>query len=240
MMEKRPGSFKRPPKRFQPRGLSILYEDRDILVVNKKAGLLTISSDTVSENTAHYLLNAYVRKGNSKSRNRVFIVHRLDRDTSGVLVFAKSESAKRFLQEGWDQARKTYYAVVHGTPCEMEGMIESHLAENSAHKVYSVNDPKRGKWARTAYRVVKTSPHYALLEIDLHTGRKNQIRVHLAEKGHPVVGDGKYGKKEPGMRRMALHAASLTIRHPYTKAEMTFTAELPPPFKSLLNRDRLS
>ena len=228
-------SFKRPPGRYQPRGLSILYEDRDILVVDKANGLLTISSDKVKEKTAYYLLNEYVRKGNLKSRKRVFIVHRLDRDTSGVLVFAKSEAAKRYLQQNWQGFEKTYYAVVYGVPGEKEGVITSYLAENRARRVYSTDDPQKGKLARTGYCVLRESPEYSLLEIDLATGRKNQIRVHLAEKGYPVVGDKKYGKKDTGIKRLALHAATLTISHPHTKEEMTFRADIPDYFASLLS-----
>jgi tRNA pseudouridine32 synthase/23S rRNA pseudouridine746 synthase/23S rRNA pseudouridine1911/1915/1917 synthase len=199
------------------------------------SGLLTVSNEKVRENTAYYLLNEYVRKGNQKSRNRVFIVHRLDRDTSGVIVFAKSEVAKRYLQEEWHGFKKTYYAVVHGTLGEKEGVITSYLAENRAYKVYSVDGPEKGKLARTGYKVLRESKKYSLLEIDLVTGKKNQIRVHLSEKGYPVVGDKKYGKKEMGIKRLALHAASITIVHPYTKEKMTFRTKVPNYFISLLN-----
>ncbi len=229
-MSKKPhqqGAFKRPPKKYQPKGLTVLYEDRDILVVDKSSGLLTVSNDKVREKTAYFLLTDYVRKGNSKSKNRIFIVHRLDRDTSGVLVFAKHESAKRFLQGAWQDFRKTYHAVVHGRLDEKEGVITSYLAENQAHKMYSVRDTKQGKLAKTGYRVVREIGEYSLLEIDLLTGRKNQIRAHLSEKGFPVVGDRKYGKKQHGSRRLSLHASSLTLVHPYTKKELTFTAPLP-------------
>ena len=228
-------NFRSPPKKYQPKGLSILYEDRDILVVDKMSGLLTVSNEKVRENTAYYLLNEYVRKGNQKSRNRVFIVHRLDRDASGVIVFAKSEVAKRYLQEEWHGFKKTYYAVVHGALGEKEGVITSYLAENRAYKVYSVDDPEKGKLARTGYKVLRESKKYSLLEIDLVTGKKNQIRVHLSEKGCPVVGDKKYGKKEMGIKRLALHAASITIVHPYTKEKMTFRTKVPDYFISLLN-----
>lgn len=226
--------FKSPPKRYQPRGLSILYEDRDIIVVDKINGLLTVSTEKVRENTAYYRLNEYVRKGNHKSRNRVFIVHRLDRDTSGVLVFAKNENAKRYLQEEWQGFTKTYYAVVHGTLARKEDVITSYLAENSIHKMYSVADPEKGKLARTGYKVLQESKKYSLLEIDLITGRKNQIRVHFAEKGCPVAGDKIYGEKEKGIKRLALHAAAITILHPHTKKRMTFETRVPAYFKSLL------
>ena len=231
MLESRK-QFKRPPKRYQPRGLSILYEDRDIIVVDKVGGLLTVSNAKTRENTAYYLLNEYVRKGNAKSRLRVFVVHRLDKETSGVLVFAKSEAAKRYLQDEWQGFQKQYYALVHGALPDKEGVITSYLAENAAHRMYTVTDPKKGKLARTGYRVLSTTAKRSLLEIDLLTGRKNQIRVHLADKGCPVVGDKKYGLKDKGDKKLALHAASITIRHPHSKEEMTFTAELPAYFDS--------
>lgn len=228
-------NFKAPPKRFQPKGLSIVYEDRDILVVDKAFGLLTIGTEKVRENTAHYLLNEYVKKGNHKSKNRVFIVHRLDRDTSGLIVFAKHENAKRYLQDEWQGFEKKYYAVINGTLPEKKGEITSYLAENSAHRMYSVDDPEKGKLARTGYRVLRESKKYSLLEVDLLTGRKNQIRVHFSEKGCPVAGDKKYGKKEKGIKRLTLHAASLTILHPHTKEKLTFKTEIPAYFESLLN-----
>ena len=234
-MQKSQENFKAPPKKFQPHGLSILYEDRDILVVDKANGLLTVSTDKVREKTAYYLLTDYVRKGNQKSKNRIFIVHRLDRDTSGVIVFAKNENAKRYLQNEWQEFEKKYYAVVQGTLPEKKGIITSYLAENSVHRMYSVNDPEKGKLARTGYKVLKESNKYSLLEIDLLTGRKNQIRVHFSEKGYPVAGDKKYGKKEKGIKRLTLHAAFLTILHPHTKEKMTFKAEVPAYFDSLLN-----
>lgn len=234
-MHNDPNRFKGPPKRFQPRGLTILFEDRDILVVDKTSGLLTVSTDRINENTAYYLLTNYVRKGNPKSRHRLFIVHRLDRDTSGVIVFAKTSDAKRYLQDEWHRFRKTYYAVVHGTPPEKEGVITSYLIENRAHKVYSVGDSAKGKLSKTGYRVLRESQKYSLLEIDLLTGRKNQIRVHLSDGGFPVVGDAKYGKKRKDTRRLMLHAASLALMHPHSREEMTFTAKIPGYFGALMN-----
>lgn len=228
--------MKATPKKHQPRGLSILYEDRDILVVDKVSGLLTMGTDRDKENTAYYRLNDYVRKGIAKSKNRIFIVHRLDRDTSGVLVFAKNEKSKQYLQEEWPRFSKKYYAVVHGKLAEKEGVITSYLAENSIHKMYSVTDPKKGKLAKTGYKVLRESKLYSLLEIDLLTGRKNQIRVHFSEKGHPVAGDKRYGIKEKGVKRLALHAFSLTLSHPHKKEDMTFEAALPAYLNSLLGR----
>lgn len=233
MPEKRK-PFKRPSKKHEPKGLTILYEDQDILVINKSNGLLTVSTEREKYKTAHFLLNEYVKKGNSRSRNRVFIVHRLDRETSGLLVFAKYEQAKRYLQDEWASFTKTYLAVVQGTLPEKEGVITSYLLENKAHRVYSVTDAEKGKFAKTGYKVVRASGKFSLLEINLFTGRKNQIRVHFAEKGHPVVGDKMYGKKEKGIKRLCLHAASLSLVHPFTKENMTFETEAPPYFKTLV------
>lgn len=226
---------KKPSEKHHPRGLIILYEDADILVVNKKNGLLTVSTDKEKEKTAFFLLNKFVKKGNSQSKNTVFIVHRLDRDTSGVLVFAKSEEVKDYLQENWAEFRKKYKTVVHGTLKEKEGIITSYLKENKAYRMYSVAKGL-GKLSKTGYKVLSESNGFSLLEIDLHTGRKHQIRVHLADKGYPIAGDKEYGHKVKAVSKLALHAASMTIRHPFTKEEMTFNAAPPEHFKVLLSK----
>ncbi len=226
--------FKKPSSKHQPKGLIVLFDDQDIIVVNKSSGLLTMSTESEKEKTAYYLLNDYVKKGNSRSRNRVFIVHRLDRDTSGTVVFAKNPDSKNFLQDNWANFSKTYFAVVQGHLAEKEGVIESYLAENSAYKVYSVKDPEDGKYSKTQYKVIKENAKYSLLEIKLHTGTKNQIRVHFSEIGHPVVGDKAYGTIEKGILRLALHAASLEIIHPYSKKAMKFEAQMPVYFNTLL------
>jgi RluA family pseudouridine synthase len=233
-MREHESPFKKPSKKHQPKGLSVLYEDHDILVVDKADGLLTMGTEREKQKTAYFLLTDYVKKGNAQSRNRLFIVHRLDRDASGILVFAKNENAKRFLQDQWKAFTKKYLAVVHGKLQEEEGEISSYLFENKIHRVYSVNDPAKGKFSKTGYEVIKESDHYSLLEINLFTGRKNQIRVHLAEKGHPIVGDKVYGKADKGIKRLALHASSLTIRHPFTNKEMRFKTVIPPFFKTLV------
>ncbi len=230
MMPNTKKPFKPAPRRFHPKGITVLFEDHDILVVDKSSGLLTVSTEQEKEHTAYFLLNEYVKKGNQKSKNRIFIVHRLDRDTSGVLVFAKHAAAKVYLQEEWKNFEKTYHAVVHGAMSESEGLITSYLTENSIHRMYSVKSEAKGKLAQTRYRVIKATDHYSLLEIGLLTGRKNQIRVHLAEAGCPVVGDKVYGEKgtDRGAKRLMLHASSITFNHPHSKERMTFTAPLPP------------
>ncbi len=229
--------FKAPPKRFQPRGLTILFEDLDIIVVDKVSGLLTVSTDRTKDNTAYFRINNYVRKGNPKSRNRVFIVHRLDRDTSGVLIFAKNEKAKRFLQDNWSTFHKHYLAVVHGKITPETDIITSYLAENSIFKMYSVKDPTKGKLAKTKYTLLQRSKNFSLLEIELLTGRKNQIRVHLADRKCPVAGDKKYGKKK-GIKRLCLHSATLTFIHPHTKEEIQIKTKIPSYFKTLLKNER--
>ena len=225
---------KRSTNRHLPRGLEILYEDKDILIVNKPAGLLTVRTQTNKTRTAYYILTDYVRKGCLKPRNQIFTVHRLDQWTSGVLVFAKSEEIKLRLQDRWKETEKKYLAVVYGRLDKKEGIITSYLAENKAFVVYSTPDPAKGKLSRTAYKVLKETSRFSLLEITLLTGRKNQIRVHLADKGHPVVGDRKYGKSADSRKRLALHSKSISFKHPANGEQMTFETKLPDYFNKLM------
>lgn len=226
----------RPPKKHQPRGLPILHEDKDIIVVEKPSGLLTIGTDRNKSRTAHYLLNDYVRKGNPKSRNRVYVVHRLDQDTSGILIFAKSEQAKKFLQENWTHTDKHYLAVVHGRLSPKEGTISSYLTENSALRVFSTSVAAKGKLSHTGYNVLQEGKGLSLVEIHLLTGRKHQIRVHFAEKGHPVAGDRKYGDGPLVSKRLALHARSISFLHPFSKKQMTFDTGMPDDFVRLFRK----
>jgi len=237
-MQGKKHSFKKASLKHMPKGLSILYEDPDILVIDKIAGLLTMGTEREKQKTAHFILNDYVKKGNERSKNRVFIVHRLDRDTSGILIFAKNENTKHYLQDHWKEFSKTYFTVVHGKLKDKEGVITSYLMENRAFRVFSVNDPDKGKFSKTGYKVIGESGKYSLLEINLFTGRKNQIRVHLSEQGHPVVGDKIYGTPDKGIKRLALHSASLTIRHPLTQKEMSFKTEIPLYFETLVKLQR--
>ncbi|AMV72940.1 hypothetical protein JCM30471_35840 [Desulfuromonas carbonis] len=225
---------KKPPKLRRPGGMEILYEDRDILVVVKPAGLLTIGSEREKRRTAHYLLNDYVRKGDPKSRHRVFVVHRLDQETSGLLLFARSEAVKTFLQQDWETTEKHYVAVVHGAVSPAAGTISSCLAENRAQRVYSTTEPGQGKLAHTAYRVLQQGRGCSLLDIHLLTGRKHQIRVHFAELGHPLVGDRKYGADSAP--RLALHARSLTFTHPGNGRLLSFDTGIPEELVRLLGR----
>lgn len=229
MANPRPGS-----KKHLPMGMEILFEDRDILVITKAAGLLTIGTDGERERTAHAALMDYVRKGNPKSPHRVFIVHRLDRDTSGLLVFARSEEAKFRLQAAWPEVEKTYLAVVEGTPPKEEDTISSYLAENSVGKVYETRGPEEGKLSHTRYRIRDRRGDRTVLEVSLLTGRKNQIRVHLAGIGCPIVGDAKYGRADRKSKRLALHSWKLAFPHPWNGRRMEF--ETPPPASFLALR----
>jgi tRNA pseudouridine32 synthase / 23S rRNA pseudouridine746 synthase len=224
----------RPPAKHQPKGLTILHEDRDIIVVEKPCGLLSIGTDRDKSRTVHTILNEYVRKGNPRSRNRVYIVHRLDRETSGILILAKSEQAKIFLQGHWQETDKRYLTVVHGSLTQKEGTISSYLTENSAFTVYSTPDPAAGKLSHTEYRVLKETRGLSLLEIHLLTGRKHQIRVHLSEKGHPVVGDRKYGRGNDTHVNLALHARSISFTHPVSGRRLTFETAIPELFTRLV------
>ena len=223
-----------PSGKHLPGGLAILHEDRDIIVVDKPAGLLTISTDREKSRTAYFILTDYVRKGVAKSRNRIFIVHRLDRETSGILIFAKNEEAKFRLQSQWQDNKKRYLAVVHGR-CEKQAeTISTYLAENQAHGVYTTQDARKGKLARTAYRVLKRTKEFSLLEVNLLTGRKHQIRVHLAGIGHPVVGDERYGKEHNRHQRLALHAQSISFAHPFSSEPLSFDTKVPDYFTALV------
>jgi len=229
-----PTATKRPPAKYQPKGLAVIYEDRDVIVVEKPCGLLSIGTDRDKSRTVHTILNEYVRKGNPRSPNRVYIVHRLDRETSGILVLAKSEQAKIFLQGHWQETDKRYLTIVHGTLAPKAGMISSYLAENSAFTVYSTPDPAVGKLSHTEYTVLKESRGFSLLEIHLLTGRKHQIRVHLSEKGHPVVGDRKYGRQNDAHATLALHARSISFTHPVSGKRLTFETGIPDSFTRLV------
>ena len=214
----------------------IVSEDEAIIVINKPAGLLSIATDTEKRRTAYYLLNNFLKERGGTPGERIFVVHRLDRDTSGLLVFAKSEEVKRTLQAQWSQAVKRYAALVEGVPREKSGEISSCLKESKALRVHAVRGKGEGKPSVTRYQVVKTGPEYALLAVTLTTGRKNQIRVHLADLGHPVAGDKKYGAVTDPIGRLALHAEVLAFLHPLTGERCEFTAPVPGRFYQPLPR----
>ncbi len=232
-------------------GIKIIYEDADILVADKPSGLLTISTDTVRVRTAFFAVNDYVNRQETKKlpyhrraggmkikKKQVFIVHRLDRDASGVLLFAKSWEAKLFLQDNWDKFQKQYFALVEGKPREAFGRIESYLKENQILRVFSDHPGRDSKHAVTHYKTVRSSARYSLMEVKLETGRKHQIRVHMSDIGCPIAGDKDYGAKTDPIKRLALHAAKLSFIHPRLKKPVTYESPVPLPFQETLKKEK--
>lgn len=213
-------------------GMNIIFEDDNLIVIEKPAGLLTIASKTEKAKTAYYQLNEFLKLRNPRAKERIFIVHRLDRDTSGLIMFAKNEKVKRTLQEGWKEVEKRYYALVEGRPTKKEDSIQSPLSETKSLKVFIDRHSDSAKLSKTQYRVVRNGHEYSLLDIRLATGRKNQIRVHLSDIGHPVAGDKKYGARTNPLGRLGLHSYLLIFKHPVTGAPLRFESKLPSRFNS--------
>ena len=208
-------------------GMKIHFEDASLIVIEKPPDLLTIATEAEQEKTAYFQLTEYLRDANPRANERVWIVHRLDRETSGVMVFAKTPEAKETLQTGWDKAEKKYQAVVEGLLAEESGSFRSWLNETNPFKVFSVPRSQTTRRAVTHYRVLKRNRGRTLVELTLETGRRHQIRVHLADAGCPIVGDFKYGAKTNPAKRLGLHAWSLRISHPVTNEELRFESPLP-------------
>ena len=210
-----------------PAGMKIVFEDASLLVIDKPENLLSMARAKKGDRTAYAFLTDYVRGGSAQSSERVWIVHRLDRDTSGLMVFAKTKTAKRALQEHWDETEKRYLAVVEGSPPANHGVITSHLDEGNPFKVHSTPPSERTRHAVTHYRVVKRVATCALVELTPKTGRRNQLRVHLADVHCPIVGDRKYDARTNPIRRLGLHATSLQFKHPSSGALLRFESPLP-------------
>ncbi len=214
--------------------LDIIYEDKEIIVVNKPSGLLCIATNKKETNTLYRMVSSYIKKSNP--RLKIYIVHRLDKDTSGIVVFAKSQTIKLMLQNNWDKiaTKRKYIAVVEGEVEKERDTIKSYLKETKTLLVYSTKG-KDGKLAITEYRKIFSNKNYSLLDITIKTGRKNQIRVHMKDINHIIVGDKKYGCKKNPIRRMCLHANILEILHPVTHKLMHFETDIPDNFIKLIN-----
>ena len=209
------------------RGIDILHEDPDVIVIEKAAGVLSCATRRGGEEySVESALTDHVRKGQAKSRKRVYLVHRLDRETSGVMMVAKTPEVQDYFRSNWNAiTEKTYLARVHGHLEKKEGAFESYLAENpKTFTVRSVKNPACGKLARTLYRVLEEDRATSLVEVRLKSGRKNQIRVHFSEAGHPVVGDARYGQ---GDGPLLLHAWKLSFLHPHTHKRLSFETAKP-------------
>lgn len=212
-------------------GIEILFEDQSVIVINKQAGLLTMGSEKERTRTAYAMLTSYVKK--EKENNRIFIVHRLDRDTSGLLVFAKTEKVKKTLQESWNDTivERTYIALVEGEVRKEKDTIISYLKESKALIVHSSQNETYGQKAVTHYEVIQRKKGSTLLKVNLETGRKNQIRVHMQDIKHPIAGDKKYGAKTNPLGRLGLHAKVLAFHHPVTGEIMRFDSSIPKKFQ---------
>lgn len=226
-------NFSRPWQTLSNPRLRIVYEDDDIIVVNKGYGLLSVGTDDKKEGTAYSILRDYLKRLNPA--NKIFIVHRLDQHTSGLMLFAKNIKAKETMQHNWNNMvlDRRYAAIVEGCPEPPEGVYRSRLLENSQHLMYSTDDPK-GLEAVTRYKVLKSRNGYSLVDVSLDTGRKNQIRVHMHDMGTPIAGDRRYGAKTSPIHRLALHARTLRFVHPVTRKDMNFSIPLPASFNSLV------
>lgn len=226
-------NFTRPFVVFRHPRLRLVYEDDDIIVVDKGYGLLSVGTDSSKKSnveTAYSILRQYVKSKHPS--NKIFIVHRLDRDTSGLMVFAKTMEAKEALQHNWSNMvlERKYVALLDGELPQESGEVRSHLAETVQHEVYSTDDPSEGKLAVTRYRVRRRGKGHTLAEFSLDTGRKNQIRVHARDLGCPITGDRRYGNGSGPLHRLALHAETLRFAHPVSRRDMNFTSPVPSQF----------
>lgn len=217
------------------KGLKIVFEDDDIIVIDKEAGFLSVSTDKEKINTIYGTLNEYVK--NKNKNDKIFVLHRLDKGISGLMVFAKDMELQTVFQKNWDQLVKeyTYSAIVEGCPPNKKGAITSWLTENKNLVMVSSPTDNGGLHAVTHYKTVKTTGRYSLLDIRLETRRKNQIRAHMQYIGHPVVGDKKYGASNNPIKRIALHGASLTLKHPSTGELLEFRSNIPKSMQLLIS-----
>jgi 23S rRNA pseudouridine1911/1915/1917 synthase len=217
-----------------PAGLEIIYEDDDILIVQKPSGLLTVATVDERERTVYAHLRQYLKEGDP--RQKLFIVHRLDKFASGILVFARSEKVKAGLQKLFSrhEIKRKYWAIVEGVVEKNQGTIRSCLAEDKSLRMHSTQNANRGKHAVTHFRVLRRFAGLTALEVTLETGRKNQIRVHLSEMGHPIVGDQAYGSAQDPLGRLGLHAFCLGFNHPTRGTPLLFQTPSPPEFRRYL------
>jgi len=223
-----------PDATLRHHGLKLVHLDDSIVVVEKPEGLLAMGSEVEKERTAHRLLNEYLKAIKKSRLQQAFIVHRLDRETSGLMIFARDESIQAALQQNWKSVVKRYLAIVERTLSNAQGTLKDHLVESRSLRVRRVD--QGGALAITHYRVLENYGDKSLLELTLDSGRKHQIRVQLATRGHPIVGDVKYGARIDPARRLALHSSQLIFRHPVSGAKMEFCSPLPARLRALLDR----
>lgn len=223
-----------PIRKVRRKNLPIIYEDEHIIVIDKPSGLLSVASDKEKKNTAYRMVSDYVSQKDRSAR--IFVVHRLDEDTSGVLVFAKDRLSQETLQKHWNDVvtKRGYYAIVEGVPEKREATLKNYLFEDKTNLMRVARSPKGAKLAITNYRVIKEGKGYSLLDVDIKTGRKNQIRVQLGHIGHYVIGDDKYGEPANPLKRLGLHAYELRLLSPLDGHEITLRSPMPASFKKLM------
>ncbi len=216
------------------RNMKIVYEDEHIIVIDKNAGLLSMASDNEKYLTAYNILSNYVKL--QRPGNKIFIVHRLDRDTSGLMMFARSEKVQSRLQKDWQNmvTARTYTALVEGEVTQAEGILKSYIFESKALMMHSTQNPDKGDLAITHFKTLKSNKDYSLLAVTLETGKKNQIRLHMQEMGHSIAGDKKYGATGNPIGRLGLHASVLAFIHPVTGKELRFELKVPAKFRRLV------
>ena len=226
----------RAPLELKHPMLRIVFEDKHIIVIDKRNGLLSMATDKQREKTAYYILSDYIKLADPN--NRLFILHRLDRETSGLMMFAKSEEVQSTMQKGWHTLvrERRYVAVVEGRFAEKSGEIRTQLVENKALKMYVPNDDSEGELAITRYKVLKQGKENTLVELELETGKKNQIRVHMEHLKAPIVGDKKYGAATSKINRVCLHAYVLNITHPVTGEDLDFETRVPQIFLNMIKQ----
>jgi len=215
----------------------VVFEDDSLLISEKPAGTLTIGYTKDQGESSFYKEWLQYIRDRSKGRERIYIVHRLDKEVSGLVLFAKTPEIQKLLKDNWHMNTKLYYALVEGKPAKAMGKVSSYLFEGPKEKMFSSQDPAKGKQAITQYRIMKEFPGFTLLEVRLETGRKTQIRVHMADIGCPIVGDRRYGAKDKFSRRIRLHACQLSFVHPVTGEQMEFRSSMPKGFTTLKESD---
>ena len=224
-------NFTHPFLSLNSRMVRLMYEDPDIVVIEKQSGLLTVPAGQTREKTAQKIVDDYLYA--SDGHSHAYVCHRLDQYTSGILIFAKNSQVQQMFRDSWTSyvVERRYLAVCEGVPADPEGEVRSYLAENAAMKVYSTDDPEKGKLSVTRYKVLKTHGDYSQVDIQLLTGRKNQIRVHMSDLGCPIAGDRKYGAKTNPIGRLMLHNYVLQFFHPITRENLRFELPIPKNFE---------
>ncbi len=224
----------KPPEKISMHGLKIIFEDEHLIIIDKKEGMLSIATEKNRDSTAYSILAQHVKRYDP--RNKIFVIHRLDRETSGIMMFAKSQEVQKLVQETWGPTTKErqYVAVVQGVLEPKNGTYSSYLVESKALIVHSTQNKNHGIFAQTHYETLKANQYFSLLKLNLETGRKNQIRVHMQDLGHSIIGDVKYGATKNPIGRLGLHAVSLAFEHPITKELHKFESPIPNSFLGIV------